>query len=96
MSKTILIDKLKKKYPKLNRKLIETIIEHFFLSITKSLQNETPVEIRNLMRFTVKKLKERHDAINPSTQERIYVPSKKVVRIKLSKALSKLINEKEK
>ena len=93
MSKSLLIKKLKKKYPKIKKDLLEKIINQFFDSISIGLKSGNAVEIRGFMRFITKELKERHNAFNPSTQEKIYVPSKKVVRIKLTRSLFNAINE---
>jgi len=95
LSKIDIIQELKAKYPKLTIPLIKNIVEMLFENISKSLVHNKSVEIKAFGRFNIKNLKEKHNAINPKTQEKIYVPSKKVVRYKMSKVFFNSINLKK-
>ena len=96
MVKSELIKQLHKKHPKLNRTHIDNIVNIFFDTITDSLIQHKPVELRNFGRFSVKIIKEKKNARNPRTQEIIYVPEKKKISFNMSKHLKKEINKKEK
>ena len=93
MSRKELIKQLKKINPKLNQADIENVINIFSESIFSALEQGKSVEIKNLGRFYVKKLRENYNARNPATNELIYKPERVKVRFKASTRLNKLINE---
>ncbi len=93
MSRKELIKQLKKKNPKLNKADIENIINIFSESISSALEQGKSVEIKNLGRFYIKKLRENYNARNPATNELIYKPERAKVKFKASKRLNKFINE---
>ena len=93
MSRQKLIRQLKKKYPRLNRSELESIIDIFSESISNALKKGKNVEIRGLGRWYCKKLKENFNARNPKKNELMYKPERYKVRFKASKKLKKLINE---
>jgi integration host factor subunit beta len=93
LSRPKLIKQLKEKNPKLNKPELESVIDTFSDNIKKALIDGRKVEIRGFGIFFVKKIKEKHSAINPRTGEFIYVPEKNKVRFRASKNLKKLINE---
>ena len=93
MSRQKLIERLKKKNPKLNQSEIETILDVFSENIAKSLEKGDSIEIRGFGRWYLKKLKENFNARNPSTNELIYKPERVKVRFRPSKKLKKIVNE---
>ena len=93
MSRKKLIKQLKEKNPRLNQSEIETVIDVYSKSISRSLKNGSTVEIRGLGRWFHKKLKENFNARNPKTNELIYKPERVKIRFKASKKLNKIINE---
>ena len=93
MSKSKLIEQLKKKNPKLNNSQLESIVNTFLNCIKNSLNKGTNVEIRGFGRWFLKKLKENYNARNPATNELIYKPERIKIRFKASKKLNKIINE---
>jgi len=93
LSRKELIKQLKKKNPKLNKADIENIINIFSESISSALEQGKSVEIKNLGRFYIKKLRENYNARNPATNELIYKPERAKVKFKASKRLNKFINE---
>ena len=93
MSRKKLIKKLKEKNPKLNYNELEKILEIFSQKISNTLENNGTVIIRGLGRCYCKKLKEKFNARNPSTNKLIYKPERVKIRFKASKKLNKVINE---
>ena len=93
MSKSKLIEQLKKKNPKLNNSHVESIVNTFLDCIKNSLNKGKNVEIRGFGRWFLKKLKENYNARNPATNELIYKPERFKIRFKASKKLNKIINE---
>lgn len=93
MSKKKIIDQLKKKNPKLNKLIIENILDTFVNSITGALTEKKTVELRRFGTFFLKEISEKKNARNPKTGELIYIPKKNKLRFKPSKELKKLINE---
>ena len=93
MSRKKLIKQLKGKNPKLTQSEILTVIDIFFNFIAESIKKGETVEIRELGRWHLKKLKENYNARNPATNELIYVPERVKVKFKASKKLNKIINK---
>ena len=93
MSRAKLIKQLKKKNPQLNQLELENVIDSFSESILSALKKGNSIEIRGLGRWYCKKLRKRHNARNPKTNELIYKPERIKVRFKSSKNLKKKINE---
>jgi len=93
LSRPKLIKQLKTRNPQLNQSEIELTIDTFSEIISNSLKNGISVEIRELGKWHLKKLKENHNARNPATNELIYKPERVKVRFKPSANLKKKINE---
>jgi integration host factor subunit beta len=91
--KSEIIKQLHKKYSTLNRLQIEAIVNVMFDTITDSLIEHKPVELRNFGRFSIKTISAKYNARNPRTGEIIYVPEKKKVSFKMSKHLKQEINK---
>tara|TARA_B100000780_G_scaffold113054_1_gene79188 strand:+ start:6012 stop:6221 length:210 start_codon:yes stop_codon:yes gene_type:complete len=64
-----------------------------FDTISNSLIEEKPVELRDIGSFSIKTIKAKYNARNPKTGEIIYVPEKKKVSFKMSKHLKKRVNK---
>ena len=94
MVKSEVIKHLHKKYPNLNRSQIQIIVDIMFGTISESLVKHKPVELRDFGRFSIKTIKEKKNARNPSSGEIIYVPEKKKVSFKMSKHLKQQVNKK--
>ena len=84
---------LKKKYPELNKREIEEIIDVFSQTITKGLKQGRKIILKGWGTFFVKRIKAKYNALNPRSKELIYVPEKNKVRFRPSKKLKKFINE---
>ena len=92
MSKKDILNKLKKKHPQINIDQISRIYEKFIELISRALLDKKRIEIRSLGVFYTKTIKEKKNARNPKTGEKIYVPRKLKLRFKASKELQKFIN----
>ena len=95
MSKPKIIKELKKSHPKLKSSQLENIVDLFFENIKDNLIKNNTIEIRKppLGSFFIKKLKEKRNAINPRTKEKLYVPEKKKIRFRASKKLLEMLNK---
>ena len=94
MVKPEIIDQLKKKHPGLKRVQITELSELIFLNIIEAITNLRSIEIRNFGRYSIKSLKQRHNARNPKTNQKIYIPSRKKISFKMSNHLKMEINKK--
>ena len=93
MSRPKLIKQLKKKHPKLNHNLINSIIDNFFDSIEQALKERKSVELRDFGTFFIKEIKERYSARDPRTGRLIYVPKKNKIRFRASKKFKEFLNQ---
>ena len=94
MSKKDILNKLKSKHPQINVNQINKIYEKFIELISGALLDKKRIEIRSLGVFYTKIIKEKKNARNPKTGEKIYVPEKVKLRFKASKELKKFKNTK--
>ena len=92
MVKSEIVKHLHLKHPSLKRSQIKTIVDIIFNQISENLIKNKPVELRRFGRFSVKSIKDKHNARNPKTGEIIYVPEKKKISFKMSKHLKEEIN----
>ena len=93
MSRPKLIKLLKSKHAKLDKFLLNKIINTFFKSIEDSLTTGKSVELRGFGTFFVKEISEKYSARNPKTGELIYVPKKNKIRFRVSKKFIELLNK---
>ena len=93
MSRQNLVKSLKKKYPELNKKEIEEIIDVFSETIANGLKQGRKIVLKGWGTFFVKRIKAKYNAHNPKSKELIYVPEKNKVRFRPSKQLKKFINK---
>ena len=94
MVKPEIINQLKKKHPSLKRVQVAELTKLIFSNIIESLINLRSIEIRNFGRYSIKSLKQRHNARNPKTNQKIYIPERKKISFKMSNRLKKEINKK--
>ena len=93
MSKPKIIKELKIRNPNINKRDLEKIFELFLQEIIDSLLNKKSIEIRSLGTFFIKEIKEKRQARNPKTGEKIYIPRRNKIRFRASKRLKELINK---
>ncbi|MBH00427.1 MAG: integration host factor subunit beta [Candidatus Pelagibacter sp.] len=94
INKSDLINNLSKNFPNFLKKDILKIVDTIIDEIKASLKKGERVELRDVFMFEAKKYKSKI-ARNPKTNEKIFLPEKKLVKFKISKNWKKIINEKE-
>ena len=87
-----IIKNLKKQYPKVPVQTIINLLRETFDEISKELIQGKAIEIRKFGRWSVKKIKQKYNAINPRPGERLYIPEKKKISFKMAKELKDIIN----
>ena len=93
MVRSEIISKLSSKIlKKLKKSEIEKILSIVLNTIIEEVKHNKSAEFRSFGTFSQKKLKEKSNARNPKTNEKIYVPEKISVKFKMSKKLKKKIN----
>ena len=93
MSRQEIIKKLKENNPKLEKRVLENIIDVFSESLAKALVEGKSCRNKKIRYLFTKKIKEKYSARNPKTGEYIYVPQKNKVRFRPSKKLKEIINK---
>ena len=94
INKSDLINNLSKNFPNFLKKDILKIVDTIIYEIKASLKKGERVELRDVFMFEAKKYKSKI-ARNPKTNEKFFLPEKKLVKFKISKNWKKIINEKE-
>ena len=94
MNKSDLIIKIANLNPSIYQKDANKIVNVFFSTITKALSRNERVELRDIIMFEAKKYNSKISR-NPKTNEKVFVPEKKIIRLKISKKWAKEINEKK-
>tara|TARA_B100000989_G_C19499950_1_gene453774 strand:+ start:101 stop:391 length:291 start_codon:yes stop_codon:yes gene_type:complete len=94
INKSDLINNLSKNFPNFLKRDILKIVDTIIDEIKASLKKGERVELRDVFMFEAKKYKSKI-ARNPKTNEKIFLPEKKLVKFKISKNWKKIINEKE-
>ena len=93
INKSDLLKQLSRNYPNFIKKDLSKFIEIILNEIKKSLKNDQRVELRDTFMFEAKKYKSKYGR-NPKTNEKIFIPEKKIIRFKISKKWQKELNEK--
>ena len=93
MSRSLIIKKIKAKYPKLSITQIEEMLDLITNILRESAINNKSIEIRDFGTFWIKNLSERKSGRNPKTGEQMYIPQKNKLRFKASKLLRNFINK---
>lgn len=86
MNKSELIEKIAENNPHLSKRQVEFIVNGVFNSIKSALESEQKVEIRGFGSFKIRK-KERKEARNPKTGEKVIVEPKTVPYFKPSREI---------
>ncbi len=81
-----------KKNTKIKKKKINNIINNFFIEIYNYLKNNNIIKIYGLGQFLISKRKGKKWK-NPITKKIFYIPSKKIIKFKVSNKLKKEINK---
>ena len=78
---------------KLKKSDLEKILKIFLNTIIEGIKDNKSTELRSFGRFSVKTIKEKRNARNPSTGEKIHVEARKSISFKMSKELREKINK---
>jgi len=78
---------------KLKKSDLEKILKIFLNTIVEGIKDNKSTELRNFGRFSVKRIKEKRNARNPGTGEKIHVEERKSISFKMSKELREKINK---
>ena len=92
--KSKIIKELKKSYPNVENKILTKVVDIILKEIKESLKRSEATEIRKFGRFSTK-IQKASIRRNPKTSEKVSIPSKKVIKWKMSQELFKKINEKK-
>tara|TARA_B100002051_G_C16642409_1_gene589403 strand:+ start:349 stop:651 length:303 start_codon:yes stop_codon:yes gene_type:complete len=96
MVRSEIISKLSDKvHRKIKKSELEEIFNILIETIVEGVKDQKSIELRNFGRFSQKKIKEKINARNPRTGEKIQIPEKKSIAFKMSKELRNLINKNE-
>ena len=87
-----IIKKLRQQHPNLSSSQIQYIVSIIIETISESLINGKPVELRDFGRWNLRKLPAKYNARNPKTGIKIYVPPKNKVLFTMSKHLKSVLN----
>ncbi len=93
MTKSELIEEVRKRTTGLTGVQTNIIVDAFFKGIMDALKNGEKVEIRGFGNFRLKK-RDAYKARNPKTGKQVDVPSKKVVHFKMGKELKDILSKK--
>ena len=92
INRSNLVDQLSKNYPNFIKKDLNKLIDIIFENIKVSLKKGERVELRDVIIFEGKKFKSKF-LRNPKTNEKVFVPEKRIIRVKISQKWKKNINE---
>ena len=92
INRSNLVDQLSKNYPNFIKKDLNKLIDIIFKNKKLSLKKGERVELRDVIIFEGKKFKSKF-LRNPKTNEKVFVPEKKIIRVKISQKWKKSINE---
>ena len=94
MVRSEIISKLSSKiHKKLKKSEIEKILSIVLNTIIEEVKHNKSAEFRSFGTFSQKKLKEKSNARNPKTNEKIYIKEKYAILFKSSKFWLEKINE---
>ena len=91
LTKSDIIKKFKENYPNFYTKDIEKFTKIIFSEIKQALKRSERVELRNFGIFFTN-IQKKYTRRNPKTGEKIIVPEKKTIQWRMSKEMSKNLN----
>ena len=87
-----LSNKIQKKLSKIElEKILKIILDTIIFEVKKNKN----AEFRKFGTFSIKKIKEKSNARNPKTNEKIFVPQKISIKFKMANELKNFINKKK-
>ena len=93
INKSDLIKELSNNFPNFLKRDLIKATNIIFNNIKYALKKNERVELRDIFMFEAKRYRSKF-ARNPKTNEKIFVPEKKIIRFKVPKKWQKDINEK--
>ena len=94
MNKSQLLEQLSNKFKHLPFREVEKMFEKIILTFADSLASGERIEIRDFGSFAIR-YREKRNARNPKTGEKITVAAKKLIYFRSSKKMKRVINEKQ-
>tara|TARA_B100000945_G_C19922702_1_gene385886 strand:- start:183 stop:485 length:303 start_codon:yes stop_codon:yes gene_type:complete len=96
MVRSEIVSRLSNKiHKKLTKSEIEKIIKIILHTIISGVKQNKNAEFRKFGTFSVKNMKEKSNARNPKTNEKIFVPQKISIKFKMANELKNFINKKK-
>lgn len=92
INRSNLVDQLSRNYPNFIKRDLSKLIDIIFENIKISLKRGERVELRDIIVLEGKNFKSKF-LRNPKTNEKVFVPEKKIIRVKISQKWKKSINE---
>ena len=91
-NKSDIIKNLANNYPNFLKKDLNRLVDIFLNELKNALKRKERVELRDVFSLEPKLYKARY-ARNPKTNEKVFVPEKKIIRFKISQKWLNKINE---
>ena len=93
INRSDIVKKISNSFPNFIKKDILKLTSIILDTIKDNLKKGYRVELRDIIMFEAKKYKSKVSR-NPKTNEKVFVPEKKIVRLKISKKWARELNEK--
>ena len=94
INRSDIVKKISDGFPNFIKKDIIKLTSIILDTIKENLRKGYRVELRDIIMFEDKKYKSKISR-NPKTNEKVFVPEKKIVRLKISKKWARELNEKK-
>ena len=93
INRSDIVKKISDSFPNFIKKDILKLTSIILDTIKDNLRKGYRVELRDIIMFEAKKYESKISR-NPKTNEKVFVPEKKIVRLKISKKWARELNEK--
>ena len=94
INRSDIVKEISNSFPNFIKKDISKLINIILETIRDNLRKGYRVELRDIIMLEAKKYNSKISR-NPKTNEKVFVPEKKIIRLKISKKWAKEINEKK-
>ena len=92
MVRSEIISKLSDKiHRKIKKQELEKILNILIETIVEGVRDHKSIELRNFGRFSLKKIKEKMNARNPRTGQKIHTPARKSISFKILDSINCLL-----
>ena len=93
INRSDIVKEISNNFPNFIKKDISKLINIILETIRDNLRKGYRVELRYIIMFEAKKYNSKISR-NPKTNEKVFVPEKKIIRLKISKKWARELNEK--